>query len=169
VQLSSETAPVGLRSLTAADQDLLATFVLMAVFAPDRPLPSAPLTAPPATRWLAPWSSSDVGVVLDADGEVAGLAIARQVEPAVLTGAAGGSIPEVLIAVREERRGTGHGGALLSALRQAASAAGHPELALTVSPRNPARRLYLRQGFSVVSRTDAGLEVLVSGRGSTRA
>ena len=153
---------MGLRSLTAADQDLLATFVRLAVFAPDRPLPPAPLAEPEATRWLEPWSADDVGVVLDADGEPAGLAIARKVEPVLLTDATGGALPEVLIAVRERLRGNGHGGTLLAALAHAASEAGHPGLALTVSPRNPARRLYIRQGFSLVSHTDAGLAVLVS-------
>ena len=161
--VTSETASVWLRSLTAAEQDVLETFVLLAVFAPDRPLMAAPLAAPAAARWLAPWSADDVGVVLDGEGGVTGLAIARQVEPVLLTEAAGRAIPEVLIAVRAGLRGNGHGETLLAALTRAASQAGHPQLALTVSPRNPARRLYLRNGFSVVAKTGAGLEVLVSG------
>ena len=160
---SGETPPVRMRPLTTADRDLLETFVLLAVFAPDRPLPAAPLTEPAAARWLEPWNAADVGVVLAGEDDAAGLAMARRVKPAMVTGPDGGAIPEVLIAVRAELRARGHGGALLAALTQAASDAGHPELVLTVSPRNPARRLYLRHGFSLVSQTDGGLDVLASG------
>ena len=158
-----------LRPLTADDQALLEHFVPLAVFAPDRPLVAAPLTAPAAARWLAPWSADDVGVVLAGEREVAGLAIARAVEPGLRTDAAGRAIPEVLIAVRDGLRGNGHGGTLLAALTEATAQAGHPQLALTVSPRNPARRLYLRNGFSVVAQTGAGLDVLASGARTERS
>jgi GNAT superfamily N-acetyltransferase len=56
-------------------------------------------------------------------------------------------VPELAIAVEADARGAGVGGALLDALADAAKQAGHRELSLRVSPRNPAARLYRRRGF----------------------
>ena len=58
------------------------------------------------------------------------------------------------IAVEAGSRGRGVGTALLNALAREAQAAGHRELSLTVSPRNPAVRLYRRAGSEAV-RDDA--------------
>ena len=62
--------------------------------------------------------------------------------------------PEVSIGVRAEWRGKGIGGALLTALAEDARRSGLTALSLSVEPGNPALRLYLRQGFRLISSTD---------------
>jgi ribosomal protein S18 acetylase RimI-like enzyme len=57
--------------------------------------------------------------------------------------------PELGIALRPEYRGQGIGTALLQELLAAAKRL-YPAIALSVSPNNPAMRLYARQGFETV-------------------
>lgn len=64
------------------------------------------------------------------------------------------TIPEVSIAVRDDRRGRGVGGALLDALADDARRSGLTALSLSVEVGNPALRLYLRQGYAVIRSTD---------------
>lgn len=65
---------------------------------------------------------------------------------------AGQVLPEVLVAVEEDARGRGVGGALMAALAERAAARGWAGLALTVSPRNPAAlALYRHAGFRDVT------------------
>ncbi len=68
----------------------------------------------------------------------------------LLRDAQGAPVAELAIAVEEHARNGGVGHALLDALAEAATAAGHRELSLKVSPSNPAHRLYLRCGFELV-------------------
>lgn len=58
--------------------------------------------------------------------------------------------PELTIAVRQDLRGRGIGGALLDELIAAARKAGLPALSLSVEPDNPALRLYERAAFRVI-------------------
>ena len=76
-----------------------------------------------------------------------GAAWARVLDEPLLFDDAGAAVPELAIAVEPEARGSGVGGALLDALAAAARDAGHRELSLRVSPRNPAERLYRQLGF----------------------
>jgi GNAT superfamily N-acetyltransferase len=69
----------------------------------------------------------------------------------------GAPVAELAIAVEAHARGGGVGRALLDALAEAAGDAGHHELSLNVSSRNPAHRLYLRCGFEVVGEGAHGL------------
>lgn len=58
--------------------------------------------------------------------------------------------PEAAIACRPAERGRGTGDRLLVALIDAARAAGHPALVLSVRQGNPAVRLYERHGFTAI-------------------
>jgi ribosomal protein S18 acetylase RimI-like enzyme len=58
--------------------------------------------------------------------------------------------PEIGVAVAAAHRSRGVGRALLRALIETAHADGHPALSLSVSPENPARRLYESEGFRKV-------------------
>ncbi len=59
--------------------------------------------------------------------------------------------PELAIAVVPSKRGHGIGDELLKALLQKAREGGFPQLSLSVEPGNPARKLYERHGFEVVT------------------
>jgi ribosomal protein S18 acetylase RimI-like enzyme len=62
--------------------------------------------------------------------------------------------PELTIAVADGRRGDGIGTALLRALLARARADGFAAVSLSVSPGNPAVRLYRRHGFVRVGSRD---------------
>jgi GNAT superfamily N-acetyltransferase len=71
-------------------------------------------------------------------------------EPPLLRDPEGSPLPELPIAVVEDQRGKGIGRALLDEL--VARARGHvPALTLNVHLLNPAVRLYVRAGFTVVA------------------
>jgi ribosomal protein S18 acetylase RimI-like enzyme len=55
--------------------------------------------------------------------------------------------PQLGIGLWPAFRRQGHGRVLMRAALEAARAAGHPRVSLTVHPENPARRLYARCGF----------------------
>jgi GNAT superfamily N-acetyltransferase len=73
-----------------------------------------------------------------------------------MCGGSSAPVAEVAIAVEDDARGTGTGSALLRALDDEAATAGHRALSLTVSPRNPAARLYERAGYEVVGNDERG-------------
>lgn len=56
-------------------------------------------------------------------------------------------VPEITIAVQPQNRGRGVGSALLRELLSTAQRNGYRSLSLSVSPRNPALRMYQRLGF----------------------
>jgi ribosomal protein S18 acetylase RimI-like enzyme len=88
---------------------------------------------------------------------VLGAAWARVVDPVLVRDETGRAVPEVIIAVAEECRGTGLGRRLMEALMRHA-AERHTGLALTVSERNRvALELYERLGFQRVDRAPSGL------------
>jgi GNAT superfamily N-acetyltransferase len=146
-----------LRPVTADDAEALVPFVAMAVFAPGRELPPGALEMPHARRWLDGWGE-ELGVVWEADGRVVGAAWARVVDPVLARDDRGQAVPEAIISVAEEVRGTGIGRRLMEALMHRAHVEGHASLAVTVSERNPvALRLYERVGFRHLGRTPTGL------------
>jgi hypothetical protein len=138
------TGPAALRPATAADDmwDFLA-------FAGEEDDARA---VPGLQRYLAGWGErpGDVGVVaIGPSGRLVGAAWCRLLvgderdDPTFVDAAT----PEVVLACRPAQRGRGTGDALLAALADAARAAGHPALVLTVRDGNPALRLYLRHGY----------------------
>ena len=133
--------------------------MLLAGFPPDRQIPAEAAQMPHVRRFLDSWGrAGDVGVVaVDEQRRRLGAAWARVLDEPLLRDDQGAPVAELSIAVEEDARGVGVGGALLDALAEAASAAGHRELSLNVSPRNPANRLYLRCGFELVREGAHGL------------
>jgi ribosomal protein S18 acetylase RimI-like enzyme len=116
---------------------------------------------PELARYVEGWGRpTDLGVVAfdAASGERAGAAWLR-----LLTGDSKGygyvddDTPELAIAVLPAHRGQRLGEQLLTRLLDAARGT-FRAISLSVRADNPARRLYERTGFRVVSGTDAGAE-----------
>ena len=148
-----------LRELSSSDAAFLGRMMLLAGFPPDREPPADAREMPHIRRFLDRWGRpGDVGVVaLDDAQRPLGAAWARVLDEPLLWDDRGAAVAELAVAVEPRVRGRGVGSALLDALAEAAGAAGHRELSLNVSPRNPAHRLYLRCGFEPVGESDHGL------------
>ncbi len=148
-----------IRSVTEADMPFLESMMLLAGFPPDRPRPTDARSMPHVRRFVEGWGRrGDVGVIaLDQTERAVGAAWARELDEPLLVDRAGAPVAEVAVAVEADARGMGTGTALLRALEYFAAAAGHRELALRVSSRNPAVRLYERVGYELVRDDEHGL------------
>ncbi len=111
----------------------------------DRPLPAADAAA---VRALLPAPSDIVLVAVDGETRPVGAAWCSVHAPPLLLDPAGDVLPELAMAVVEDRRRERIGTALVEALAQAA-AARYDALTLNVHLRSPAVRLYMRTGFIV--------------------
>jgi ribosomal protein S18 acetylase RimI-like enzyme len=124
---------------------------------PRPPIEEA-LSYPPTARYVEEWGRpGDAGfVAIDGDtGERVGAAWYRRFsvrEPGY--GFVDEATPEITVAVVASRRGRRIGTALLRALVEQARREGLPALSLSVSPANPAARLYARHGFVRVADAD---------------
>jgi GNAT superfamily N-acetyltransferase len=133
---------------------------------PERQLPPPEVTLehPEAARYHRDWGRrGDLGVVAERNGLVVGVAYCRLFTEADHGyGYVDEETPEVAVAVREGSRGGGLGARLLTALAEAADAAGFARLSLSVAARNPARRLYERLGYRELSRDGDAVRMLLS-------
>jgi ribosomal protein S18 acetylase RimI-like enzyme len=151
-----------LRPVSTADLAFLAEMTLLAGFPPG-PLPEGAAQMPRVTRWFVDWGrDGDVGVVAWRDGERLGAAWCRVLTDVLARDDGGRPVPELAIAVASDHRGQGVGKRLLDGLVGAAFVAGHGAIALTVNSRNPALRLYEREGFRVVGRDGERLTMVKS-------
>jgi ribosomal protein S18 acetylase RimI-like enzyme len=138
------------RLITTHDQDFLWEMLYQAIYVPDGspPPPRDTIFRPDLARYVQGWGQpDDVGILAMAEQKRAGAAWTR-----LLSGDNRGygyvddSIPELSIAILPEYRGMGIGAALLERLLAAARDR-YPGVSLSVTPTNPARRLYERAGF----------------------
>lgn len=158
--MTTPSRPVQLRPAGPDDAAFLAHLLGLAATwrRPADPAATATVLADPAlAHYVADWPRpDDAGVIAeDADGEPVGGAWYRcfaAARPGF--GFVAPSTPELSIAVVPGRRGSGIGTMLLDGLIEVAVARGVRQLSLSVEPDNPARRLYLRTGFSPVPTTD---------------
>jgi ribosomal protein S18 acetylase RimI-like enzyme len=143
-----------IRSLTAADQPFIWEMLYQALYLPERadPFPRDVVRLPEISRYAEGWGRpDDLGFVAVVDGICAGATWVR-----LLKGANKGygyvdeKIPELTIALAPEFRGRGIGTGLLARLMAGVKKRYHA-VSLSVSPDNPALRLYLRLGFEVVA------------------
>lgn len=132
---------------------------------PERRLPPLEVTLehPEAARYHRGWGRrGDLGIVAELDGEVVGVAYCR-----IFTaddhghGYVDDETPELAVAVREDKRGSGLGTRLMSALAETAYTAGFARLSLSVAAGNPAGRLYERLGYREVSSDDDGVRMVL--------
>jgi ribosomal protein S18 acetylase RimI-like enzyme len=111
------------------------------------------LSHPDIALYIEGWRRpGDEGVIAEAGtGEPVGAAWYRLFsDEAHGFGFVNAETPEITIAVREEFRGHGIGGALLHELIDCARRRRFPGLSLSVEPDNPALRLYEQAGFRVI-------------------
>lgn len=141
-----------LRLLSLSDVEFMERMMLMAGFPPDSGLPDDARRMPHVRRFLDGLGRpGDAGVIAsDAARRPLGAAWARQLDEPLLRDERGTAVAQMTVAVEPHARGRGVGGTLLDALAEVAAAAGHRQLSLNVSARNPAHRLYLRRDFELV-------------------
>ena len=165
-----KTENIKIRQAVAADAPLVGRVVLMALHY-DETHPLAPIFAELASREVSQYSYRNA-LVAEVDGSVVGAIIgydgARLKElrkplfelmretfgdvPAVEDETSAGEFYLDSLAVLPQYRGFGAGGALLSAARDRAFAAGHERVGLIVDFENPrAEALYNSLGFERVN------------------
>ncbi len=157
--------PFRIRPATRSDGAFLADMVVEAANwqLDDAPPRHTVIGTDPYRRYLAGWMRpGDAGVVaVDAQGEAIGAAWYRVLprsEPGF--GYVGVGIPELIIGVRAIWRAQGTGRALLRTLCDAATAAGHPRISLSVQRGNHAALLYRSEGFAV-ERSEGRRDIMV--------
>lgn len=153
-----------LRPITPADAPALREAVYQAIHVPPGESPPDPsiLDGPHLAPLNADWGRlGDRGLIAEADdGTRLGAAWVRLWPgPERGYGFVDEDTPELGISVVPGQRGQGIGTALLRALL-ADVARHHEAVSLSVSKTNPARRLYEREGFVVVSEAGDALVML---------
>jgi len=156
---------VTLREATADDVDAIKWALYAALgWDPARSLPpfDSTMEHPEAARYHRDWGRpGDLGMIAESDGEVVGVAYCRLfTEHDHGHGYVDDRTPEVAIAIRDGRRGEGLGARLLTALAELAQSNGVERLSLSVDVANPARRLYERLGYRVLSEDADGVRML---------
>jgi GNAT superfamily N-acetyltransferase len=131
--------------------------------AEERPAMDQVLAVPQTARYIDGWGrTGDVAMyALDLRDEPVGAAWYRSftaTEPGY--GYVADDVPELSVGVYPEFRGQRVGTLLLGALVARAEREGVRGLSLSVSPENPALRLYARLGFDVVGETPDALTML---------
>jgi ribosomal protein S18 acetylase RimI-like enzyme len=150
------TGPPTLRPATAADAEALCLFVGWAgeALGPRGDGADGVREIPKLRRYVDGFGHrpGDVGVVaIGPSGRAVGAAWVR-----LLIGEEADDTyvddvtPELAIACRPSQRGRGLGDVLMAAVVEAAAAAGHPAVVLSVREGNPAHRLYARHGFATI-------------------
>jgi len=141
-----------IRAGTAADIPFLEQMLFEAFFwNGDTPRPVFAMfrEQPEFSTLLAQWGrAGDRARIASAKGAPIGAAWFRLWTPENHSyGFVDALTPELGLAVAATHRGKGVGRALLQALVRLARDDGYPALSLSVSPDNPARRLYESEGF----------------------
>lgn len=149
--MSDDRPPqIDLRPLVAADQPRLWHWLHVALWDPPPAAlrPVEVLQLPAVRLYAEDWGRpGDVGVVLRVDGADAGACWMRQVADGQGLAWVDERTPQLGIALEPAFQHRGFGEPLMRGALAAARAAGVAQVALTVHPENPARRLYTRCGF----------------------
>lgn len=138
------------RALTANDQEKLWHWLHIALWDPPpaglRPIEV--LQTPGVRIYAEQWGhASDVGVVAQVDNLDVGACWMRQLPFEVGLAFVDETTPQLGISLEPEYQRQGIGYSMMQAALDAARAARHTQVSLTVHPENPAIRLYERCGF----------------------
>jgi len=159
----SSPEPIATRALTAADEPFLWEMLYQALYLPpgQPPYPREILQQPEIACYVQGWGQPhDRGFAALMEGAPVGAAWLR-----LLTAERPGygyvddDTPELSIAVLSEFRGMGIGSQLLTHLLEQAQAL-YPAVCLSVSPGNPALRLYQQIGFTIVDETLSSIKMI---------
>lgn len=146
---------IRIRALAACDVPLLRDFLYAAIYVPEgaEAPPRDIVDLPELALYIAGFGTrpGDLGFVAECEDEakdrrVVGMCWARRMRD---YGYVDDETPSLSLAVLPEARGRGIGTALLRHMLAAQASAGVRQLSLSVQRANPARRLYLREGFTV--------------------
>lgn len=145
-------ASYDIRPATPADEPFLWEMLYQSLYVEEgaAPFPREVLRQPELSRYVEGWGrAGDLGfVAVEAASGLAVGAVWSRLPEGVDKGFAyvDDETPELAVAVSPGHRGRGVGTALLKRLLSEASSL-FPAVSLSVSPENPARRLYERLGF----------------------
>jgi GNAT superfamily N-acetyltransferase len=143
-----------------------------AVWRPDKPTPTADevMADPRFAMYLTGWPRrGDHGLVAEHDGPVGAAWYRTFTEADHGYGFVAEDVPELSIAVVASRRHEGIGRRLLGDLIDASVAQGYAAMSLSVSEKNPARRLYESVGFVLIEKRDTSWTMVRHGRRSAGA
>ncbi|WP_207920224.1 GNAT family N-acetyltransferase [Saccharopolyspora aridisoli] len=114
------------------------------------------LAEPAVAHYVEGWPrATDLGVVAERSARPIGAAWLRYFdEAAPAYGFVSPDVPELAIGVDAASRGGGVGRKLLRSLFHSARARGIDRISLSVERANPAARLYVAEGFTVVDRRE---------------
>lgn len=154
-----------IRPLTPDDESILWDVLFYAIFIP--PGEDAPLyeivKEPELARYVDDWMahSDDLGYAAEENSELIGAAWLRRWSGSERGfGFVDEETPELSMALLPKHRGRGKGTMLLRHLLSTAAEC-HDAVSLSVSVRNPARRLYEREVFIAVSEPEGGSITMV--------
>ena len=139
---------INVRAAAELDQVFIVEMAREASIIENRPLPAADSEE---VRDVLPRDLAAALIAVSADGERAGAAWWHQHDPPLARDSRGQPLPELVVAVRAEDRGHGIGDSLIEALTLHA-ATYFSAIVLNVHIRNPAARLYSREGFTVLGK-----------------
>ena len=159
-----------IRPLTNSDEPFLWDMLYYALYVPpgQEPFPQEVIHTPEIALYVSGWGRAhDKGFVAidNRSGEAIG-AVWMRLFPSTQPGYGyiSSDIPELSIALLPEYRGQGIGTDLLKHLLEEVRRV-YPALSLSVSPDNPAVRLYNRLGFEVINRQATSLTMKKNLRG----
>ena len=156
---------IELRPATSEDLELLKRALFEAVsWNPERELPPYEfvIAHPELARYHDGWGrTGDLAVIAERGGEPVGASLCRLFTPDDHGhGYVDDATPELAVAVWEGHRGEGIGTRLMSAIEDAARAAGCSQISLSVDADNPAQRLYERLGYATLTVDEGGVRML---------
>ena len=158
-----ESATIEIRPLTLADEPFLWEMLYQALYVPKGhpPFPREIVQEPEINRYVHDWGKpDDLGFVALDDGKPVGAVWLR-----LLTGDNRGfgyvdeTTPELSVAILPEYRGKGIGSKLIAHLVEKVQSR-YVAICLSVSPDNPAERLYQRLGFEVIEDNHSSLKMV---------
>jgi ribosomal protein S18 acetylase RimI-like enzyme len=141
------------------------TLFLALAWSPDPDMPPADVVMrhPEVARYHRDWGrAGDAVVIAERGGEFIGAAFYRLfTENDHGHGFVNEQTPELAIAIEDMHRGDGVGRQLMDALRRQAMADGVPALSLSVKRDNPARHLYSKLGYEILTEDEPDLRMLL--------
>ena len=147
--------PVKIRPMAPEESGLLREFLYQAIYLPEgvQPPPRSVVELPELQVYLSAFGAQpgDHCLVAEAEGRVVGAAWSRIMAD---YGHIDSSTPSLAISLLPDYRGLGIGTQLLGSLLGLLEEQGYHRASLSVQKENPARCLYARTGFRIVTERD---------------